>query len=75
MDVLALSQQLIQRASITPSDGGCQDLLIGHLERLGFTVTRLPFGGVSNFWAQRGTRAPLVAFAGHTDVVPTGPLE
>jgi succinyl-diaminopimelate desuccinylase len=75
MDVVEFSQQLIRRASITPSDDGCQDLLINHLERLGFTVTRLPFGAVSNFWARRGTSAPLVAFAGHTDVVPTGPLE
>jgi len=75
MDVLALSQQLIRCASVTPNDDGCQDLLIAHLERLGFEVTRLPFGNVANFWARRGTTAPLVAFAGHTDVVPTGPLE
>jgi len=75
MDVLALSQQLIRRASVTPNDDGCQDLLIAHLERLGFEVTRLPFGNVANFWARRGTTAPLVAFAGHTDVVPTGPPE
>jgi len=75
MDVLALSQQLIRCASVTPNDDGCQDLLIAHLERLGFEVTRLPFGNVANFWARRGTTAPLVAFAGHTDVVPTGPPE
>jgi succinyl-diaminopimelate desuccinylase len=75
MDVLALSRELIRRASITPNDEGCQDVLIAHLERLGFTVTRLPFGNVMNFWARRGNTAPLVAFAGHTDVVPTGPLE
>ncbi len=75
MDVLALSQQLIRRTSITPKDDGCQDLLIAHLERLGFEVTRLPFGNVANFWARRGTAAPLIAFAGHTDVVPTGPPE
>jgi succinyl-diaminopimelate desuccinylase len=75
MDVLALSQQLIRCTSITPNDDGCQDLLIAHLERLGFEVTRLPFGNVANFWARRGTAAPLVAFAGHTDVVPTGPPE
>jgi len=75
MDVLALSQQLIRCASVTPNDEGCQDLLIAHLERLGFEVTRLPFGNVANFWARRGTTAPLVAFAGHTDVVPTGPPE
>ncbi len=74
MDVLALSQELIRRASVTPNDDGCQELLIAHLERLGFTITRLPFGSVTNFWARRGNAAPLVAFAGHTDVVPTGPL-
>lgn len=49
--------------------------MIAHLQRLGFTVTRMTFGGVENFWARRGTAAPLVAFAGHTDVVPTGPVE
>ena len=49
MDVLALSQQLIRCASVTPNDDGCQDLLIAHLERLGFEVTRLPFGNVANF--------------------------
>ena len=75
MDVLALSQQLIRCASVTPLDDGCQELLIAHLEHLGFIVTRLPFGGVANFWARRGTTAPLLAFAGHTDVVPTGPVE
>ncbi len=75
MDALTLSRELIRRASITPADAGCQDLLIEHLERLGFAVTRLPFGGVTNFWARRGSAAPLVVFAGHTDVVPPGPLE
>lgn len=75
MDALTLSHELIRRASITPADTGCQDLLIEHLERLGFAVTRLPFGGVTNFWARRGSTAPLVVFAGHTDVVPPGPLE
>ncbi len=75
MDALTLSRELIRRASVTPTDAGCQDLLIEQLERLGFTVTRLPFGAVTNFWARRGTAAPLVVFAGHTDVVPTGPAE
>lgn len=67
--------ELIRRPSVTPDDAGCQDLLIEQLERLGFDVTRLHFGDVSNFWAQRGEGAPLVAFAGHTDVVPPGPIE
>ncbi len=75
MDVLTLSEQLIRRASVTPRDDGCQDILIAHLERLGFAITRLPFGNVSNLWARRGSCAPLVVFAGHTDVVPTGPVE
>ncbi len=70
---LELAQELIRRASITPDDAGCQPLLIARLEALGFDITPLPFGAVSNFWARLGTQAPLVVFAGHTDVVPTGP--
>jgi len=72
---VALTQELIARASVTPTDNGCQDLMIERLERVGFTVERMPFGNVQNFWARRGTAAPLLCFAGHTDVVPTGPLE
>jgi succinyl-diaminopimelate desuccinylase len=75
MDAVALTCELIRRASVTPDDAGCQDVLIAHLARLGFSITRLPFGSVSNFWARRGSAAPLLAFAGHTDVVPSGPLE
>ncbi|MCF6217707.1 MAG: succinyl-diaminopimelate desuccinylase [Gammaproteobacteria bacterium] len=71
---LTLAKQLINRPSITPSDGGCHDLMIKRLEAIGFTITRLPFGEVDNFWAHRGESKPLFAFAGHTDVVPTGPL-
>ena len=69
---LSLAQELISRASVTPDDAGCQDVLIQRLERLGFEVQRLPFGEVLNFWARRGTQAPLLTFAGHTDVVPPG---
>ena len=72
---LALTRELIRRASVTPDDGGCQELMIRHLTPLGFHVERLPFGDVTNFWARRGTDGPLLAFAGHTDVVPPGPLE
>jgi succinyl-diaminopimelate desuccinylase len=72
---VALTQDLIARASVTPADNGCQDLLIQRLERVGFTIERLPFGNVQNFWARRGKVAPVICFAGHTDVVPTGPLE
>jgi succinyl-diaminopimelate desuccinylase len=72
---LDLTQELISRRSVTPADGGCQDLIAGRLERLGFTVERLRFGEVDNLWALRGNHAPVLCFAGHTDVVPTGPLE
>jgi succinyl-diaminopimelate desuccinylase len=74
-DTLELAKDLIGRNSVTPEDGGCQDVMIARLEALGFSVERLPFGDVQNFWARRGTAGPLLAFAGHTDVVPTGPLE
>ncbi len=70
---LTLAKDLISRRSITPEDAGCQELMITRLEALGFVVERLRFDDVDNFWARRGTRAPLYAFAGHTDVVPTGP--
>ena len=72
---LDLCCELIRRASVTPADAGCQQLMMEHLRALGFQCTELPFGEVSNFWAEHGTQGPLLAFAGHTDVVPTGPLE
>jgi succinyl-diaminopimelate desuccinylase len=72
---LQLAMDLIARPSLTPDDAGCQDLMIARLEALGFEVQRLRFGEVDNFWARRGTAKPLVVFAGHTDVVPTGPRE
>jgi succinyl-diaminopimelate desuccinylase len=74
-DTLALTQELISRASVTPVDNGCQQLMIDRLLAAGFTVERLNFNGVENFWAKRGTAQPVLCFAGHTDVVPTGPLE
>lgn len=70
---LKLTQELIQCPSITPHDAGCQDILIARLETLGFTIERLRFGDVDNFWARRGTAKPLFVFLGHSDVVPTGP--
>jgi len=70
---LALAKDLISRRSLTPEDAGCQELMITRLEALGFVIERLRFGDVDNFWARRGSNAPLYAFAGHTDVVPTGP--
>jgi succinyl-diaminopimelate desuccinylase len=72
---LELTQQLISRASVSPTDGGCQALMIERLEAIGFSVERLRFGAVDNFWAKRGSGGPVFCFAGHTDVVPTGPTE
>jgi succinyl-diaminopimelate desuccinylase len=72
---LELARQLIARPSVSPADGGCQNLMIERLEALGFRIERLPFGPVENFWAKRGAGGPVFCFAGHTDVVPTGPRE
>jgi succinyl-diaminopimelate desuccinylase len=72
---LELTQNLMARRSVTPADEGCQEVMIGRLEALGFQVERLRFGSVENFWARRGHDGPVFCFAGHTDVVPTGPLE
>jgi succinyl-diaminopimelate desuccinylase len=72
-DAVALAQELIRRASVTPDDAGCQPLLMARLAALGFVIEELPFGRVSNFWARYGDAEPLVVFAGHTDVVPPGP--
>lgn len=72
---LELAVDLLARRSITPEDAGCQDVMIKRLEAIGFRVERLRFGEVDNFWAERGGSGPLLAFAGHTDVVPTGPEE
>ncbi len=72
---LELAMDLIRRASVTPNDEGCQPLMIERLEAIGFRIDRLRFGDVDNFWARRGDTSPLVVFAGHTDVVPTGPVE
>jgi succinyl-diaminopimelate desuccinylase len=70
-----LACELISRRSVTPEDAGCQPLMMERLKRLGFTVEPMRFGDVDNFWARRGTDRPLFCFAGHTDVVPPGPLE
>ena len=72
---LELTQNLMARRSVTPADEGCQDVMIGRLEALGFRIERLRYGNVENFWARRGSDGPVFCFAGHTDVVPTGPLE
>jgi succinyl-diaminopimelate desuccinylase len=73
-DTLELARALIARRSVTPEDAGCQSLLGERLTRLGFALEPLESSGVTNLWARRGTGAPVVCFAGHTDVVPTGPL-
>jgi succinyl-diaminopimelate desuccinylase len=73
-EVLELARDLIARKSVTPEDGGCQEMLAARLARSGFRCEPMKFGEVSNLWARRGTDAPVVCFAGHTDVVPTGPL-
>ncbi|MGH8143800.1 MAG: succinyl-diaminopimelate desuccinylase [Steroidobacteraceae bacterium] len=72
---LELTQNLIARPSVTPADEGCQQLIAARLEALGFRVERLHYGNVDNLWARRGSGGPVLCFAGHTDVVPTGPLE
>lgn len=72
---LELARTLIARPSVTPEDAGCLELLSARLAPLGFALERIDLGGTSNLWARRGKAAPVLCFAGHTDVVPTGPLE
>jgi succinyl-diaminopimelate desuccinylase len=72
---LELTQALITRNTVTPADQGCQDLIAARLESLGFRIEKFIFGEVHNLWATRGEGHPVLCFAGHTDVVPTGPLE
>ena len=69
---LALTRELIARQSVTPDDAGCQDAMVSRLKKAGFSVDAMRFGEVDNFWATHGTSGPLLAFAGHTDVVPPG---
>ncbi|MBE0403288.1 succinyl-diaminopimelate desuccinylase [Halomonas citrativorans] len=70
---LQLAFDLLSRPSVTPDDEGCQDVMIERLTALGFHIERMPFGDVQNFWAVRGHHGPVIALAGHTDVVPSGP--
>lgn len=74
-DVLALTQALISRPSITPDDLGCQQLLATQLSDAGFRCEHMRFGDVDNLWATHGRDGPVLVFLGHTDVVPPGPLE
>jgi succinyl-diaminopimelate desuccinylase len=70
-----LTEQLIACRSVTPDDGGCMDIVGQRLQRVGFSLEYINRGGVRNLWARRGTARPLFCFAGHTDVVPTGPID
>ncbi len=72
---LALTEELISLHSVTPADGGCQLKMAERLKPLGFDCETIASGDVTNLWARRGTAQPLLVFAGHTDVVPTGPLD
>jgi succinyl-diaminopimelate desuccinylase len=72
---LELTKQLISRPSVTPEDGGCQKLIAERLAKHNFKIENMRFGDVDNLWARYGDKAPLLVFAGHTDVVPTGPLD
>lgn len=74
-ETLTLARELVRRPSVTPDDAGCQAIIGERLAAAGFAVEQMPFGEVSNLWARLGDSAPLVVLAGHTDVVPTGPLE
>lgn len=74
-ETLELAKALLARPSVSPEDGGCQQLIIDRLVPLGFRAETIASGGVTNLWIRRGTARPLVALAGHTDVVPPGPLE
>ncbi len=72
---LALTQDLLRKPSVSPEDQGCLALIGERLEKLGFRLDRMPFGPVENLWARHGEAHPVLCFAGHTDVVPTGPRE
>lgn len=74
-DTLELTRALVARPSVTPDDADCQKLIAQRLAPLGFTAEHMRFNSVDNLWLRRGKRNPLFCFAGHTDVVPTGPLE
>ncbi|HEU5397839.1 MAG TPA: succinyl-diaminopimelate desuccinylase, partial [Gammaproteobacteria bacterium] len=73
--VLELTKELVARRSLTPDDAGCQILMAERMGKIGFGAEHLRFGDVDNLWARRGKTGPLLVFAGHTDVVPSGPVE
>jgi succinyl-diaminopimelate desuccinylase len=67
--------ELIERKSVTPEDAGCQQLIAERLQAVGFEIEHMRYGEVDNLWARHGTAEPILCFAGHTDVVPPGPLD
>ncbi|PSU91397.1 succinyl-diaminopimelate desuccinylase [Photobacterium kishitanii] len=73
--VITLAKDLMSRPSVTPEDADCQTIMIERLQALGFIIETMVFEDTTNLWARRGTQAPLFVFAGHTDVVPSGPVE
>ena len=74
-EVISLAKELIRRPTITPKDLGCQEIFKDKLLKLGFKCEDMIFDDTTNLWARKGSKSPLLVFAGHTDVVPTGPLE
>ena len=74
-ETLELAKALLKKVSLTPEDAGCMDLMADYLQQRGFNIEWMNFGDTKNLWARRGNSAPLFAFAGHTDVVPTGPID
>ncbi|MCK5395476.1 MAG: M20/M25/M40 family metallo-hydrolase, partial [Gammaproteobacteria bacterium] len=74
-NTLDLAKELISIPSVTPDDKGCQEIIARRLKAMGFDIENLRFGEVDNLWARLGTKGPLFVFAGHTDVVPTGPVK
>ena len=73
--VLSLTEDLISRPSVTPEDAGCQQMMADFLSPLGFSIEPMVFHDTTNLWARKGTQSPVFCFAGHTDVVPPGPME
>jgi len=73
-NTIELTQALLKKVSLTPEDAGCMDLMADYLQQRGFNIEWMNFGHTKKLWARRGTSAPVFAFAGHTDVVPTGTL-
>ncbi|MFZ2162692.1 MAG: succinyl-diaminopimelate desuccinylase [Sideroxyarcus sp.] len=74
-NTLDLAKQLVSRHSLTPVDDGCIDIIGAHLAALDFSLEKMRHGEVDNLWARRGNASPVICFAGHTDVVPTGPVD